>query len=154
MSGAGAIPGATRPVNGASAAVGKVLPILSQIATYAARNSFRRQLVAAYPHMRALLLELRNGTPAMFEIMERSHVKTGSLSSASDIDAANLKALEKDREQLAGWTVLMDRTPVSIETAIKAAMAAATPADLAGPSEASVELKTLADQVKALRIRR
>lgn len=104
--------------------------------------------------MRALLLELRNGTPAMFEIMERSHVKTGSLSSASDIDAANLKALEKDREQLAGWTVLMDRTPVSIETAIKAAMAAATPADLAGPSEASVELKTLADQVKALRIRR
>ena len=104
--------------------------------------------------MRDLLLSLRAGTPAMFEIMKRSYVQRGSLESASGISGADIALLEKDREMLAGWVVLMDRSLSAMDTAAAAALARVSPTDLAALTEASIEIKVLAEQLKAIRTAR
>ena len=139
-------------------ALNQAIPIVRQIATIASRKSFRRQLVAAYPAMRDLLLSLRAGTPAMFEIMKRSYVQRGSLDSASGISADGLAALEKDRQMLAGWVVLMDKSLSAMDTAAAAALARVSPTDLAALSEASIEIEysrraTEGDQNRAMSLR-
>ena len=76
VSGAGAVPGASQLVSEAGKSLKLASPIVQQIATFAGREVFRRQLIDTYPAMRNLLLALRNGTPAMFFILERSASST------------------------------------------------------------------------------
>ena len=85
VGGAGAIPGADKLVSGVASSLVSVSPIIKQVATFASREAFRQQLVVTYPHMRDLLLTLRAGTPAMFEILKRGRVVRGSLDTASGI---------------------------------------------------------------------
>ncbi len=153
-SGAGAIAGAPQLIEGMTVALNRALPIVQTIATIASRESFRRQLVAAYPAMRELLLSLREGTPAMFEIMKRSYVQRGSLDGTLGISAGDLAALEKDRQMLSGWVILMDKSLSAMETAVAGALSRISPTDLAALTEASVEIKVLAEQLKAIRTAR
>jgi hypothetical protein len=131
--------------------VNQAVPIVQRIATYASREAFRKQLIEAYPAMRALLLALREGTPAMFEIMKRSYVRRGSLDTPSGISQSDMALLEKDRQLLAGWVVLMDQSLVAMEAAVVTAMSGASPRDLAALTAASVELQVLAAQVQDIR---
>jgi hypothetical protein len=149
--GAGAVPGADRLVSNTAKSLLDISPILKQVATFASREAFRQQLITAYPSMRELLLTLRAGTPAMFEILKRSRVKRGSLDGTGGISADGMTALENDRMMLASWVVLMDKALLAMEAAITAAMSDISAVDLAALSEASVELRVLAEQVKKLR---
>lgn len=139
-------------VQGVGSTLKVVLPIFQQAATYASRESFRQQLILAYPHMRELLITLRNGSPQIFSVMYRSHVQLGRLGvgRAGVSDAA---AVEKDRALLAGWVVLLDNTLIAMETAAAAAMSDAPAVDLASLTEASIELRVLAEKVKSARNR-
>lgn len=151
---AAAIPGGSALIGTGARAIGDALPIIEPLATIASREAFRRQLLSAYPHMQRLLLALRDGTPAMFEIIKRSYVQRGSLATASGIPAADLPRLERDRQILAGWVVLMDKTLVAMDTATQAVITGASPADIAALTEASIELRILAEKVRDIRTRR
>lgn len=141
---------AAATVQSVNASLALALPIFQQAATYASAASFREQLVSAYPYMRKMLVTLRNGTPQIFGVMYRSHVQFGKLGvgrgGVSDADA-----VEKDRVLIAGWVVLLDNTLTAMEAAATAALSGATPADLASLTEASVELRVLAEKVKSAR---
>ena len=63
--------------------------------------------------------------------------------------AANRKSYKKDLQLLAGWVILIDRTIISLDIAVKAAMSDASPANLAALSEAAVELRILAAQIRS-----
>jgi len=129
-----------------------ILPIFQQAATYASRESFRQQLALAYPHMQELLITLRNGTPQIFSVMYRSHVQAGRLGiGPGGVSAAGASAVEKDRVLLAGWVVLLDNSLIAMDTAAAAAKADAPAIDLANLSEASIELRVLAEKVKIAR---
>lgn len=149
--GAALVTGAPQLIGGANAAVNQALPIVQRVATHASRDAFRKQLVEAYPAMRDLMLALRDGTPAMFEIMKRSYVRRGSLETPSGISASDMALLEKDRQMLAGWVVLMDKSLAAMEVAVTTALSSASPADLATLTAASVELQVLAAQVHDIR---
>jgi hypothetical protein len=149
--GLAAIPAADTLASETAKALASAAPIIKQVATMASREAFRQQLVAAYPSMRELLLTLRNGTPAMFEILKRSRVVRTSLENASGIPAAGLADLEKERALLAAWVVLLDKTLVAMEAAVLAVTNGAPSAGLASLAEASIEMRVLAEQVKSLR---
>jgi hypothetical protein len=149
--GLAAIPGADTLASESAKALASVAPIIKHVATIASREAFRQQLIAAYPSMRELLLTLRNGTPAMFEILKRSRVVRTSLDNASGIPTAGLADLEKERMLLAAWVVLLDKTVVAMEAAVLAVTSEAPSIGLASLSEASIEMRVLAEQVKGLR---
>lgn len=126
------------------------LPIFQQAATYASRESFRQQLIAAYPYMRGLVVTLRDGTPQMFEVMYRSHVQIGKLGVGRG-GVSDAAAVEKERAMIAGWVVLLDNTLIAMKTAAAAAMSDVPSSDLASLSEASIELRVLAEKIKSAR---
>ena len=144
-------PGADRLVAQATGAVNQALPIIQQIGTYASRSAFRKQLVEAYPAMRKLMLALRDGTPAMYELMKRSYVQRGSLETPTGIRSSDEANLAHDRELLAGWVLLIDKSLAAMETAVVAVMSGASPGDLAALTAASVELQVLAARVQDIR---
>jgi hypothetical protein len=150
----GVVPGVAGPEVGALAqqatqALNIATPIIKQVATFATREAFRRQLIATYPAMHDLLLALRNGTPAMFFVLERSRAERAE--TPTGLTAAGLASLEQDRVQLAGWVVLMDKALVAMQTAVEAALSDAPDAELADLTEVSVELRVLAEKIKSLR---
>lgn len=152
FSGPAGVAAAATMVAGVGSTLKVVLPIFQQAATYASRESFRQQLILAYPHMQDLLIKLRNGTPQMFAVLYRSHVQIGRLGVGRD-GVSDAAAVEKDRALLAGWVVLLDNTLIAMETAAAAAMSDAPAIDLANLSEASIELRVLAEKVKSARNR-
>lgn len=125
-------------------------PIATQVLTWVSREAFREQLIAAYPTMKGLLLELRdNGTPSMFFAMER--YRSDRADTSTGLSASATEALTKDREQLAGWVLLMNKTLEAMDTAVVAAMSNSPDTVLASLSDSSIELKVLAEKVKSLR---
>jgi hypothetical protein len=150
LGGSAAIPGADKLVSETAKSLANVVPIIKQIATAASRESFRQQLIATYPSMRELLLTLRDGTSAMFFMLERSRVSRASEAPTGLSDAERI-ALEKDRELLAGWVLLLDKALVAMEIAVVSAMDETPSAVLASLSETSIELRVLAEKVKSLR---
>ncbi len=153
LAGAAAIPGATELVSESAQALRVATPIIKELATFASRCAFRKQLIATYPSMRDLLLALRKGTPAMFEVFKRARVQRGSLEDPSGISMEGQAALENDRAMLAAWVVLLDKTLVAMDAAVATAMTEVTSTDLASLTEASIELRVLAEQIKSLRAR-
>ncbi|WP_158693543.1 hypothetical protein [Neorhizobium alkalisoli] len=142
-------PSATTFLGTASAAVAVALPIFRQIATLAGREKFRHQLVAGFPTMRDLLTAIRDGTPAMYDLMMSRYREPGSTISNSGLSPQNLVDLERDRRALAGWVILIDQTIVAMELAAESAAKGGVGAD--GLVEASGEIRVLAEQIKASR---
>ena len=133
-----------------TSAIGKVLPIFEMLSKISNRIEFRQQLVLAYPDIRSLLVTLRNGTKDMFELMQRSYVIRSSLAGTDGVSNENLKKLEADRALLAGWVILLDRTIVAMDSAILAIAEGESSADLAGLVDATVEIRALAETIRAL----
>lgn len=137
---------------GLSDSISSVLPVFKTIAGLAARESFRRRLIETYPRMESILRALHDGTRVMFEVIRRSYRTPGGLSLGSGgMTTANAELLEKDRQMLAGWVILLDKTLDAMKAATQAAMQGASASDLAALSEASVQLKVLAEQVKSIK---
>ena len=101
--------------------------------------------------MRKLMLALRDGTPAMYELMKRSYVQRGSLETPTGIRSSDEANLAHDRELLAGWVLLIDKSLAAMETAVVAVMSGASQGDLAALTAASVELQVLAARVQDIR---
>jgi hypothetical protein len=133
------------------AAISVALPIFQRLANIVDRAEFRRQLVLAYPDIRALLLELRAGSPAMFEVIKRSYVERGGLGGGrvEGIPTGDLPRVESDRTLLAGWVVLIDRTILAMDQAVAAVSGDGAPGDVAGLVEAATEIRSLADIIRA-----
>lgn len=136
-------------VAGAKTALDMAMPLLKVAATAASREEFRRRLLLAHDAMRSLLEQLRAATPAMYEIMLRSQVQRGNLDSASGIPAEGEGRLAKQRQLLAAWVVLMDKTLVALDYAAAAAQGGALP--VAEMTDISIQLKVTAEQIKAIR---
>ena len=151
LGGAAAIPGAGKMIGDAGAALNVAAPIITAVATRAARESFRTQLVATYPSMRSLLETLREGTPVMFYVLYQGRVTRGSRAQGGLATAADRSALEKDRQTLAGWVLLLDKTLIAMDAAIDAAISQSTETNANGLLEASIEMKVLAEQIKKAR---
>jgi hypothetical protein len=137
--------------NALAAVTGEIaaaLPVVNQLATLAGRAAFRREFLAAEDDMQSLLLTLRAATPAMFAVMERAYVVPGNIDTDSGIPLDDLPRLEADRIALAGWVVLIDRTRLAMSKAAAAARAGPFSSP-AGLLEASVELRVLAEQIRA-----
>lgn len=141
--------GATALVGNSGKILESVLPILQPILTAASREAFREQLILAYPSMKGLLVTLREETPVMFALLNRSRRNIDDRRISNEAAAA----LQKDRELLAGWVLLLDQTLVTMETAVTAAMSNSSAGDLAALSDASIELKVLAEKIKSLRLK-
>jgi hypothetical protein len=101
--------------------------------------------------MRELILELRNGTPAMYRVMQRNLVQRGSLETPTGRSADADVTLEKHRQLLAAWVILLDRTVVALDEAVAVARTGSSTMSFAGLTEAAIELRVLAEQVKAAR---
>jgi len=141
---------ADKLVAGVSKNLADVTPIFKQLLTWASREAFREQLIAAYPTMKGLLRELRdNGTPAMFSAVKR--YRRDGANTATGFSPAAIELLKKDREQLAGWVLLLDRTLNTMDLAVTAAMSESPEALLTTLSDTSIELKVLAEKVKSLK---
>ncbi|MCA6115491.1 hypothetical protein J6524_11380 [Bradyrhizobium sp. WSM 1738] len=141
--------GATKLIGDSDGILKTVLPILQPLVTAASREAFRQQLVLAYPSMKELVITLRDNTPVIFALFKRSHQSIEERRPSKDA----FLAMEKDREMLAGWVLLLDQTLITMEAAAAAAMSDAPSNELAVLAEASVELKVLAEKVKSLRLK-
>ena len=117
-------------------------PIITAVATRAARESFRDQLIQTYPSMQALLQAMREGSTAMYYVIYVSRTLGTSTGS---------QELQKDREALAGWVVLMDKTLIAMRFAYNSAKSQNFNSESAGLLETSIELKGLAEQIKRAR---
>lgn len=138
-------------VAGLQASLTAALPALQQIATITDRARFRRDLVAAYPAMRDLLVALRGSTPAMFEVMTRARVVPGLLEDdVEGVPIADLPKVEADRKLLAGWVLLLDATLSAMDAAVAAADSRDA-VDMTALIAGAAEVKALADTIGALR---
>jgi hypothetical protein len=149
--GAAAVPGGQKLISETTAALNIAGPIITTIATRAARESFREQLLQTYPTMRSLLVTLKDGTPVMYYVLYQSRVTRGSTARGGLATDAARAALEKDRQALAGWVVLLDRTLIAMDAANEAASNISFADQSAGLLEASNEVKALAEQIKKAR---
>jgi hypothetical protein len=144
-----AIAGADKLVGDSAGYLAEALPYVKAIAVFASREAFKRELSRTYPAMKGLVLTLRDGTPAMFLMLRQSRTNVEQ----DFMSAESLAVLKKDREALAGWVLLLDQTLVAMDAAVEAVLSNATSADLATLTEASVELRVLAEKMKANRLR-
>lgn len=129
--------------------VGGLLPVFERVAAAANRAAFRRDLLKAYPDMRKLLQRMRDGTSEMFELIRRSYVQRGLLGASGGVPTADLPKLRQERQLLAGWVVLLDRTLVAMDSAAEASLRGASSADIAVLAETSSELRILAETIRA-----
>jgi hypothetical protein len=153
LGGPAAAAGAEVLIAGTAKALEIAMPILRTAATAASREAFRQQLIEAYPAMRDLIIALRKGTPDMFEMIRRSLVTRGSDESRTGRSAEGDRILNKDRQLLAGWVILMDKTLVALDQAVAAAKSGNSATRIAGLTDASIELKVFAEQMKLIRLK-
>lgn len=153
LGGPAAAAGAQAAVAGVAGALEVAKPIFNMAATAASREAFRQQLVAGYPAMRGLIVELRKATPEMYEMMERSLVRRGSDESPTGLSLDADRVLAKNRQLLAAWVLLMDKSLVALAQAVAAADGNNSAMRIAGLTDASIELKVFAEQMRAIRLK-
>ena len=153
LGGPAAAAGAQAAVTGVAAALEVAKPIFNMAATAASREAFRQQLIVGYPAMRGLIIELRKATPEMYEMMERSLVRRGSDESPTGLSADGDRVLAKNRQLLAAWVLLMDKSLVALGQAVAVAGSNNSAMRVAGLTDASIELKVFAEQMRGIRLK-
>jgi hypothetical protein len=153
LGGPAAVVGAEGVVAATTGALKVAEPIFKTAATAASREAFRQELVRAYPEMRMLLVELRKATPPMYQIMRRSLVIPGNFETDTGRSSESERALANKRQLLAGWVLLMDKSLLALDQAVAAAKSNDSAARVAGLTDASIELKVFAEQMKAIRLK-
>lgn len=133
--------------------LGRLLPVYQQAKSISDRAAFRKLLLNSYSDMHDLLLAMRAGSKDMYRLFRRSYGATPANNRApvtgrARISAADLAKLKADRQLLAGWVILMDKTLLAMKTAAEAALRGGSPADIAALTEASIELRILAETIK------
>ncbi|MBY5704140.1 hypothetical protein HFO38_15635 [Rhizobium leguminosarum] len=125
----------------------KDLPFVNAALTAASREAFRKQLIASFPVVEAMLIRVRNeGTPIMYLVLRQARRTRGS-ELPTGLTPEAQSGVEQDRKMLAGWVLLLDKTLVSLRAA-KAAAENGSPINLTNLSNAAIELRMMAEQVK------
>ena len=153
LGGPAAVVGAEGIVIATTSALKIAEPIFKSAATAASREAFRQELIRAYPEMRMLLVELRKATAPMYQIMRRSLVVRGSDETDTGRSPDAERVLANKRQLLAGWVLLMDKSLLALDQAVAAAKSSDSAARVAGLTDASIELKVFAEQMKAIRLK-
>lgn len=153
LGGPAAVVGADGVVAATTGALKIAEPIFKTAATAASREAFRQELIRAYPEMRMLLVELRKATAPMYQIMRRSLVVRGSDETDSGRSPDAERVLANKRQLLAGWVLLMDKSLLALDQAVAAAKGNDGAARISGLTDASIELKVFAEQMKAIRLK-
>ncbi|HLM12383.1 MAG TPA: hypothetical protein VK362_08350 [Reyranella sp.] len=153
LGGPAAVVGAEGIVIATTGALKIAEPIFKSAATAASREAFRQELIRAYPEMRMLLVELRKATAPMYQIMRRSLVVRGSDETDTGRSPDAERVLANKRQLLAGWVLLMDKSLLALDQAVAAAKSSDSSARAAGLTDASIELKVFAEQMKAIRLK-
>lgn len=124
------------------------IPIVKEFANVASREAFREKLIASYPQVDGILLKVRDeGTPVIFAYLQEELITVGDQSSRGGIPDKSIPVLEQDRKMLSGWVLLLDQTRSSLKAA-KTAATARTTVNLANLTNAAIELRVTAEQVK------
>ena len=89
----------------------------------------------------------------MYQIMERSLVVRGSDETDTGRSPDAERVLANKRQLLAGWVLLMDKSLLALDQAVAAAKSSDSAARVAGLTDASIELKVFAEQMKAIRLK-
>ena len=135
----------------AEGAVALVKPLFTQLAQLNDRAEFRKLLIEAYPSVRALLLELRAGASAMFDVHKEAYKTRGALGGAVEgVLLADLPKLEEERMRLAAWILLIDQAVPAMDEAALAVTEGRSDG-AAALVAASLELSRLAENVRFLR---
>jgi len=153
LGGPAAVVGAEGVVIATTGALKIAEPIFKTAATAASREAFRQELIRAYPEMRMLLVELRKATAPMYQIMRRSLVVRGSDETDTGRSPDAERVLANKRQLLAGWVLLMDKSLLALDQAVAAAKSSDSAARVSGLTDASIELKVFAEQMKAIRLK-
>jgi len=153
LGGPAAAVGAQGVVAATTGALKVAEPIFKTAATAASREAFRQELIKAYPEMRMLLVELRKATAPMYQIMRRSLVVRGSDETDTGRSPDAERVLANKRQLLAGWVLLMDKSLLALDQAVAAAKSNDSAARISGLTDASIELKVFAEQMKAIRLK-
>lgn len=132
-----------------SATATRLLPLFQQLSALHDRQTFRREVIRAYPDIRELLLALRAGTPDMFQVIRDSYVQVGRLDLRGGISAADLEKLDAVRQQLAGWVILIDATIVALDNAVRVVLSTSSTTDLQALLDTSIELKVLVETLRS-----
>jgi len=114
--------------------------IFKAVANGAAKESFRKQLVRAYPSMKEVLLTFREGSDDLYFAV----ISVEGVSKAQRL---------KERELFASWVLLIDDTIKTMESAVIAIQSNMQTSDIDALAEKSVELRILAEKLKAARNR-
>ncbi|WP_321338765.1 hypothetical protein [uncultured Cohaesibacter sp.] len=121
--------------------VGAAHGVLKLALTAATRDAFRTNLVRAYPEMKKILLAFRDGTDDLYFAVISV---PGGVSRDEKL---------KDRELFASWVLLIDSTTHAMEVAVSAAMQRSPQTDLDALAEYSIEMRVLAEKIRAERNR-
>lgn len=124
-----------------SSEVGAARSVLKLGLTGAARESFRKSLLKAYPAMKGVLLGFRNGSSDLYYAV------------VSVPQGVSREEKLKDRELFASWVLLIDHTVQAMDIAVVAAMRRSPSGDLATLAEYSMEMRVLAERIRAERNR-
>ncbi len=116
--------------------LGTAKQIFSAALKGAARESFRANLLKAFPTIKKILVTYRDGTPELYYFV------------ISSPKAVSNQQMLKDRELFASWVLLLDQTIEAMEVAVKAAMNQASRADIDALANHAIELRILAEKVK------
>lgn len=117
------------------------IPILEAATTAVSRAQFRSLLLEAYPSLRQVLLQMKSTAGAIYKVYLAENISTG---------ASRAQQLA-DRELIAGWVILLDQTIVAMDAAVAAVQNVSADAKLNQLSEASIELRVLAETLRATR---
>ncbi|PVB59516.1 hypothetical protein DCO57_21935 [Labrenzia sp. 011] len=102
----------------------------------AARESFRANLLRAFPTIKQILVTYRDGTPELYYFV------------ISSPKAVSRQQMLKDRELFASWVLLIDQTIGAMEVAVKAARNQGSRANIDALADHAIELRILAEKVK------
>ena len=150
---ASGLPQGTVFAGAAKGAVELVKPFFTQLAQIEDRAQFQKILIDAYPSVRKMMVELRGGTVAMFDVHREAYKDPDLVLGGVDgVPKDRLPALEEERRRLAEWVLLLDQAMIAMDEAV-AAIKEGRSASTASLVAASQELSRLAETVKILRNR-
>jgi hypothetical protein len=134
-------------VAGATAALDRlfvqIAPFLRVALTARSREEFREFVVRHYPIINAILLELRQGTRAIFPILTAATLRRVRDAPSGGLTADEIRKLETYRKLLADWVILIDATIKSLDNVRAAAGADPTiVGTITGLGAIAVQLET------------
>jgi len=113
--------GAAAATLGVNQALAGLEPLATQLVAFETRRQFRQRLLAQEPHIRRAIVEARDSTPRVFELLRGDIVGAAN----ADPNRTRLTAAEEDeirrlRILLANWVVLLDASRGALEVATAA----------------------------------